>query len=326
MTTLETLSACPVCHSKNIYLWLQDVGDILENTSEKFSIFRCEDCHHGFTNPRPKVAEMMKYYTGGYYTHAPSSLGTDLSWMKRIKRFARAASHWLFGGYVSRAECFGNGKILDIGCGNGNQLVALHRKGWTCFGTEVDDVCAKLARQALPSSQIWKGRLSDIRFPQESQFSMIIMSHVLEHIHETTADLYIVRSCIADQGRLVVRVPNARGIEARIFGRYWRGLEMPRHLHHFSLTSIQTQLEKSGFKVISIECQGLPMSFAESFGYLMHEKFGLPDKNRKRLQRVVYSITYIPLHLLAKLGFSTAIEIIAEPVTDNNFQNGDHRA
>lgn len=44
--------------------------------------------------------------------------------------------------------------------------------------------------------------------------------------------------------------PNVRSIGTSEFGAFWRGWEAPRHLHLFSVESLQRLMQRAGFEVI----------------------------------------------------------------------------
>ncbi len=46
---------------------------------------------------------------------------------------------------------------------------------------------------------------------------------------------------------MVIITPNSDSVAHRRFGKYWRGLEVPRHIQIFSRKGLDTCLEKAGF-------------------------------------------------------------------------------
>ncbi len=53
-------------------------------------------------------------------------------------------------------------------------------------------------------------------------------------------------------GVLYIQVPNIEGFEAHIFKSYWYGLELPRHLWHFSPESLRRLLMTAGLEEIFV--------------------------------------------------------------------------
>ncbi|MBV8732374.1 MAG: methyltransferase domain-containing protein, partial [Acidobacteriia bacterium] len=54
---------------------------------------------------------------------------------------------------------------------------------------------------------------------------------------------------LADEGRLVVQVPNAASWQARVLGARWNGMDVPRHLFDFRVNDLEKLLESCGFRV-----------------------------------------------------------------------------
>ena len=53
-------------------------------------------------------------------------------------------------------------------------------------------------------------------------------------------------------GRLFVAVPNIDSQAFRWFGQAWYGLDLPRHLTHFSPVTLQVMIERAGFQVVKV--------------------------------------------------------------------------
>jgi hypothetical protein len=81
------------------------------------------------------------------------------------------------------------------------------------------------------------------------------MWHSLEHVPEPRAVLDEARKLLTWNGKLVVAVPNLDSLAFRVFGANWCGLDLPRHLTHFTPWTLQLMLERSGFRVESVRMQ-----------------------------------------------------------------------
>src|SRR5262249_17365759 len=53
--------------------------------------------------------------------------------------------------------------------------------------------------------------------------------------------------------KLVISVPNIDSLPFRWFGRHWFGLELPRHLTHFTPGSLLAMLQRCGFATEPIQ-------------------------------------------------------------------------
>jgi SAM-dependent methyltransferase len=210
----------------------------------------------------PLEEEIGKAYRA-YYTHGGDSAGeaagadfaslalakvykpllkmfTHATGLRRREReYQKKAERMFLGDPVP------GGRLLDVGCGNGDQLARMCRSGWSGEGVETDPEAVGNAR-ARHGLTVHLGRLEELRFPGGS-FDAITMKHVIEHVHDPVG---LVRECLRllkPGGRLVIVTPNVNGLGHRWFGENWRGLEPPRHLHLFTPGALGICATRAGF-------------------------------------------------------------------------------
>jgi 2-polyprenyl-3-methyl-5-hydroxy-6-metoxy-1,4-benzoquinol methylase len=140
----------------------------------------------------------------------------------------------------------GRGRALDIGCGNGSHLLALHALGWDVTGFDLHDKTDPAVREAgIP---VWTGRLDALR-PHRGTFDVVSMWHVLEHLHDPAAELAQVRELLSPEGTLVVEVPNSASAAAHLLGARWHQWDIPRHLSHFTPRTLARLFAGAGFRI-----------------------------------------------------------------------------
>ncbi|MET0404403.1 MAG: methyltransferase domain-containing protein, partial [Cystobacter sp.] len=61
--------------------------------------------------------------------------------------------------------------------------------------------------------------------------------------------LQLLTRALAPGGVFVIAVPDADGVQARLFGPHWFHLDVPRHLFHFGRGSLTRMLERAGLRV-----------------------------------------------------------------------------
>ncbi len=62
--------------------------------------------------------------------------------------------------------------------------------------------------------------------------------------------LWVMRQrSLSPGGRLVIAVPNATSLQARVFGDRWLALDLPRHLVHLSPSALLSKVEALGLRV-----------------------------------------------------------------------------
>ncbi|WIG56545.1 MAG: hypothetical protein OJF61_002333 [Rhodanobacteraceae bacterium] len=90
-------------------------------------------------------------------------------------------------------------------------------------------------------------------------YDAIFLRHVLEHHSRPLRLLSDLAASLNPGGRLFIEVPNRHSIWARLFGRYYSGYYLPRHLFHFDRVSLVGVLERAGFRHPAVRFAHHPM-------------------------------------------------------------------
>jgi SAM-dependent methyltransferase len=193
-------------------------------TLEKFSILACRACGFGQTSPQP--ANLDAYYAE--YHGKRHGFTADYCARRRVG--------WLEKSAKTR------GRVLDIGCGEGTFLDEAIECGWHGVGTELN--YAKFQDLEVYENLAAVKAKYGARF-----FDAVTMWHTLEHFRNPREILLAAFALLAPGGVLLVAVPDAGGLQARTFGKFWLHLDVPRHLFHFNFESLKTLLKECGFEV-----------------------------------------------------------------------------
>jgi hypothetical protein len=110
-----------------------------------------------------------------------------------------------------------SGTLLDLGCSSGAFLESLKGQPWRLYGVEISTDAAEKAR-ARTGAEVFVGDVENAPF-QPNSFDAI---------------------------------PNIDSAEARIFRSYWCGLELPRHLYHFTPPSLRKLAESVGLEPLCL--------------------------------------------------------------------------
>ena len=268
---------CPLCGAPGVPFH-RGLRDRSADTAERWTLDRCVDpgCRLLWLDPMPLEEDIAQAYHDGYYTHHDEAAA--LTWYRRGFR-------WLKQGYLAgrygyrlgstprRQRLLGRalwllprhradvdasimnlparsgGRLLEIGCGGGVILRNLRDAGWDVEGTDVDPVAVANARSKGLSVHL--GRPQDLHL-EEAGFDVLLLSHVLEHLHEPRARLADCRRLLKQGGSLVVLTPNNEGLCHRLFGASCFTLEPPRHLQVFNPRSLRRLVAGSGFTVTAV--------------------------------------------------------------------------
>ncbi len=229
------LHVCPVCGHMGAQQWLR-APDRLHGRQENYTLARCPACSLVWLSNPPKPSEMHLHYTEAY--HKLISAGGENSPHRWRARKAALAPHKR------------SGALLDMGCSSGAFLESLKGESWQLYGIEMSAEGAKTA-EAKSGAHVFVGDVLEAPFPPES-FDVITCFDVLEHVYEPRRVMIKVEEWLKPGGIFYVLVPNIDSAEARVFGSYWHGLELPRHLFHYSPTSLRNLAKTAGLSEISL--------------------------------------------------------------------------
>jgi SAM-dependent methyltransferase len=217
-------TACPMC-SNRLDPYLQAVSD--PGTGQKFDVLKCVVCGIGITSPAP--AKLQDHYAE--YYGARHSITATFCDRRRIA-------------LVTRMTGPGRGRrLLDIGCGEGTFLRIASQHGWSATGTELSEAPAQ-------HSDLQIFRTLD-ECAAHGPFDCVTLWHSLEHMEDPWAVIARIRRLVAEDGVLLIAVPDFDGLQARTFGRNWLHLDLPRHLYHFTASSIDGILHQTEFVPIA---------------------------------------------------------------------------
>jgi 2-polyprenyl-3-methyl-5-hydroxy-6-metoxy-1,4-benzoquinol methylase len=300
--------SCPACHSPNATQALSGCQDWRYECSGEWELRECERCKLIYTAPRPSPQEILQYYPDTYqpYKRLKSLRASPMgSIFSKILTAPYTLRH---GALEWNMLPFGEGRLLEVGCGAGVFLQQAARIGWHCWGLDLSATAVASARENVPGATILEGTLESVHF--DETFNIIKMAHVLEHVPDPIQTLDTTFKLLDDQGQLIIEVPNIKSFEAKLLGRYWKGLDMPRHLLHFSIPVITQMLEQRGFSVIKIRPRMCASSVSESLMMMT------PSTVRKHLlgskvAKVLHLLSIFPAALSYLLGNWAVIEITA---------------
>jgi 2-polyprenyl-3-methyl-5-hydroxy-6-metoxy-1,4-benzoquinol methylase len=160
----------------------------------------------------------------------------------------RAAARWLERRYYNVPPYRAGGRLLDVGAGAGDYVGLVGALGWEAVGVEAHEVAAAGARGA--GLDVVTGDAAEIlgRGALAGPFDVVRMHHVLEHLADPAGTLRSAAVAARRGATLYVAVPNAAGVPARLFGRYWYHWALPFHRSHFNVKTLRPLLRASGWR------------------------------------------------------------------------------
>lgn len=236
-------STCPLCDHPDYRPILEAADPHDGPTGPRFCVVECLHCGMKYTNPRPNTASIGQFYPMHYRPH------------QRVHQNRPTLRKWyplaaLQGRPVRERRNLpmqGNGQLLDFGCGNGSFLQRMHEQGWDVTGLDFSRDAVRNIRDQL-GLRAFQGTLPHEGLEAQS-FDVITMWHSLEHVHSPRQILSEAHRLLVPGGRLIVAVPNIDSWPYRQFQQHWFGLDLPRHLSHFTGPTLRQMLVSTGYRV-----------------------------------------------------------------------------
>jgi 2-polyprenyl-3-methyl-5-hydroxy-6-metoxy-1,4-benzoquinol methylase len=178
-------------------------------------------------NPQPDAEHLPKYYPDRYFGSRHPIFKKQL--MALRTRFL--------------GRPLPGARLLDIGCGRGDFILACKDQGWEVVGAEQEASPIMQEREACGLNVFATSELNSL---PDGSFDAITLWHVFEHMSNPRAMLKQIQRLLKVGGRLLIEVPNYGGWHGRLGGAAWHHLDVPRHLLHFDRRTLTKMLVDEG--------------------------------------------------------------------------------
>lgn len=241
---------CPFCGS-NRYSVYERFGSSLQ-----YTYVLCADCSLVYQSPRPKYDQhFIDAAYAEYYQFADNLELNDLADVREssVTMFKKEVDYIIQYDHTRTA-------VLDIGSGMGTFLYASKPYYKTVIGLDVSAQMASFVEKKL-GVKIYVQQFEDFHYPEK--FSLIHMSHVLEHVPDPNNWLQKAKQMLDQKGILVINVPNKFSISFRLqhlftklgikkqFSDSWNDpARTPDHLFEPTINSMKYLLDKNNYEML----------------------------------------------------------------------------
>lgn len=259
----ENITTCPVCNGVD----LEELISATDHTTtqETFSIKKCKVCLLGITTPRPTQLTISKYYQSEKYI---SHTGGNRNITDTLYRLARNQMFRWKKKIIERYHT--QGTILDYGCGTGEFLTYMKDQHWNIAGIEPSELAKEKAKQNTKIEI--SDRLENLTI---REVDVITLWHVAEHLHDLNGVIQSLKTKLKKGGILCIAVPNYQSPDGNYYQSHWAGYDVPRHIWHFSKTSMTKLIQKNGMKLEAVK----PMTLDAFYISYLSETYKFPDQS-----------------------------------------------
>lgn len=201
---------------------------------------RCFNCGLVFECRTPSDQELTAHY--GQYSYGrlkPCPPATRASY----RQVLQSLEPWR-----------GKGRLLDLGCGQGDFLVEAAAAHWQATGMEFSEAAVSLCRQR--GLEVIQGA-SAAHALSDRRFDVVTAFEVLEHLR-SPGDLLSDAATLLERGGLMyLTTPNFNALLRHLERNSFAPISYPDHLCFFTPASLRQLAARHGFRVASLQTSGL---------------------------------------------------------------------
>lgn len=149
--------------------------------------------------------------------------------------------------------------VLDIGCGCGSLMAQIHHRT-SQHGVEVVPIGIEVSRSLASASQsrveplggevLCANAMDGLSQLPDRSVQLAVMSSFLEHESQPLELLKRLHRVLADEGWVVVKVPNYACWNRRLRGARWCGYRFPDHVNYFTPETLRRLASEARFEVV----------------------------------------------------------------------------
>jgi len=235
---------CLLCNNTTSAYLTSDL--LRDDNSGRFPVVRCAVCGHTQLSPLPSEEEEDIFYMRDMQVRGLFDT-VDLEMLrKKAVDDTERRKKWTTSKLNSKQD-----KVLDIGCGYGFFVNALEQDGYPTVGIDISEDRIELAKTHQGT---FLQRYIDGEFVNEHKhkFKVVTLFHVLEHIRNPVKFLQLCSGLVADDGYLLIEVPNLKDDLLNTSDPYKRFYWQRAHLSYFDASRLELAFFRAEFQSYNI--------------------------------------------------------------------------
>ncbi|MBJ6724095.1 class I SAM-dependent methyltransferase [Geomonas sp. Red875] len=141
-------------------------------------------------------------------------------------------------------------RFLEVGCGAGDLLSVLEKKGLSGVGIDLSASARAAARTRVSGGAV---AVSDAELAGlDGGFDLVIASEVMEHCEDDIAFLELLGGKLHDGGHLLLTVPSH-------MDKWGANDDFCGHVRRYERAELNEKLVRAGFEPLAIYCYGFPI-------------------------------------------------------------------
>lgn len=273
------MQTCPICKVNEDPRLLRNY----RNEHGNFTLYECLRCNAQFWTPLKSL--------GAEWYNEKNPYAIQESLVLKVSREYHANFLDKYGNDL-KGEI-----ILDVGCGSGEFLAELQKRGAQVWGIDFNGIAIEIAKRHFNLHNVFQTSLEE--FSKRSDipaFDTITFFEVLQYSQDPTNFVQLIKNLIKPTGRIYLSVPE-RG---RIFASFDQWDFPPNHLTRWNRKSLEHLFERVGLEILSLihleELKILMGSVNGRFRFGLVKKAIIVSKNKQTLKsfsRFLYVVARI---------------------------------
>ncbi len=217
-----------------------------EVKSNGYTYYKCNECFTSQVLPQPGRNELDDYYQK---FHLKENEGGSYDWIEERMKDD-------FGAKINLLKKFKKGRdslLLDVGCGKGYFAAKCSESGFKAKGIDVSSSGIEFAKNRLGIDAVVGSIEEYSNLPDyKESFDFVTLLATIEHLPNPLIVLHSIHNCLKPGGIFLLDT----GLGNDKFEKYLAGhsqwYDALQHLFVYSEEGLRILLEKSGFKILSV--------------------------------------------------------------------------